>query len=396
MPIDYYYECIRRLKETEKQFTVFVFSNGMEWAKENLKLDVPTEFVEGCEDDLDEFFLMSQCRHNIIANSTFSWWSAWLNPNPDKKVFLPHPWFRSVDPNNVNDHFPESWIRVPINYDKNAPVLNLITVSVILAVRNDEQFIVNCLLSLISQNYLYYEIVVVDDASIDHTFDIVKQIAAQNPKIVPIRIDTSIGRSAALNLAIQKARGQYIIFTDVHDVVFSHAVYELFNSGMRKKTDVLHSTKWLTENPNGSVTLINRKFQANDDPALKQLQYIFKLSDVPIINRLNLLASGGINNLLGQNMFRREFILDNAISFERMLDDGADILFLINCFMRAKIFYATPVPVRAMLLKNSSANWEAELQSFIRLLKQCLQSIDNENIRNRLILSFVKQYLNNF
>ena len=61
----------------------------MSWVEENLHLSIPTEFVEGCATDDEEWILMSLCKHNIICSSTFSSTAASLNANPDKKIFAP-------------------------------------------------------------------------------------------------------------------------------------------------------------------------------------------------------------------------------------------------------------------------------------------------------------------
>lgn len=90
--------------------TLFVvFSNNMNMCQEMFS-NVPRQirFIEG-EDYIDDFYLMSMCKHNIISNSSFSWWAAYLNKNPNKIVIAPFPWFGPGSPNNTKDLIPDEW-----------------------------------------------------------------------------------------------------------------------------------------------------------------------------------------------------------------------------------------------------------------------------------------------
>lgn len=93
--------------------TVFVFSDDPQWAKDNLPLPCPKVVVDfnGPDTDFEDMRLMSLCQHNIIGNSSFSWWGAWLNKNPAKQVAGPTRWFG--DPKLVNpDILPKEWMKV--------------------------------------------------------------------------------------------------------------------------------------------------------------------------------------------------------------------------------------------------------------------------------------------
>lgn len=95
--------------------TVFVFSDDPQWAKDNLPLPCTKVVVDfnGAETDFEDMRLMSRCQHNIIGNSSFSWWAAWLNRNPDKRIAGPARWFG--DPKLVNpDILPDGWLRVKV------------------------------------------------------------------------------------------------------------------------------------------------------------------------------------------------------------------------------------------------------------------------------------------
>ncbi|MGN1264600.1 MAG: alpha-1,2-fucosyltransferase [Muribaculaceae bacterium] len=108
--IEYYKNAINRICEIVDAPKFFVFSNDITWVKDNLPLgDAVFVSHNSGMDSWQDMYLMSKCKHNIIANSTFSWWGAWLNENEDKKVICP-PKFANSDINK--EIFPTSWIKV--------------------------------------------------------------------------------------------------------------------------------------------------------------------------------------------------------------------------------------------------------------------------------------------
>jgi len=92
---------------------VFVFSDDIAWASAHLRFPCPVTFVahNGEQRDFEDMRLMSRCRHHVIANSTFSWWGAWLASHPDQQVVAPRQWF--LDPDvDIRDLVPSSWLRL--------------------------------------------------------------------------------------------------------------------------------------------------------------------------------------------------------------------------------------------------------------------------------------------
>lgn len=113
LPAEWYRAALGRMIDHVPDAAFFVFSDDPEWAKANLSSARPMTFLTPETDGRDEqdMFLMSRCRHHVIANSTFGWWGAWLNPRPDKRVIAPRTWFRVPNFDNVNI-VPQGWERL--------------------------------------------------------------------------------------------------------------------------------------------------------------------------------------------------------------------------------------------------------------------------------------------
>jgi hypothetical protein len=115
LDLAYYQKAIDIIAAQHPNLELFVFSDDIEWAKENFKSRFPVEFMSQNDDAHNylDLVLMSQCKHQIIANSTFSWWGAWLNQNPEKIVIAPKIWFVDQKMNvQTRDLIPSDWIRI--------------------------------------------------------------------------------------------------------------------------------------------------------------------------------------------------------------------------------------------------------------------------------------------
>lgn len=109
---EYYINAVKRIIEQVKDPVLYVFSDEPEWFKQHIQAPCRTVFVEhntGAK-SYEDIYLMSLCKHNIIANSSFSWWGAWLNRSENKIVIAPKKWFR--DGKSERDLICESWITI--------------------------------------------------------------------------------------------------------------------------------------------------------------------------------------------------------------------------------------------------------------------------------------------
>ena len=112
LPATYYQRAIQHITNTVTSPTFFVFSDDINWAKQHLNLPSNTVFASEITSTVaEDFYLLQQCKHNIIANSSFSWWAAWLNTSDNKMVIAPHTWFTT---NHINsaDLIPKKWLQL--------------------------------------------------------------------------------------------------------------------------------------------------------------------------------------------------------------------------------------------------------------------------------------------
>lgn len=110
---DYYAQAIELINKRSERPHYFIFSDDPDWVKNNFNFTGKRTYINhnGSEKDYEDLRLMSFCKHHIIANSTFSWWGAWLSDYKDKIIISPKNWFYDR-PNNLDDLIPQNWIQL--------------------------------------------------------------------------------------------------------------------------------------------------------------------------------------------------------------------------------------------------------------------------------------------
>lgn len=226
----YYENAIKYICEKIKNPTFFVFSNDIEWVKDNLDF-------RGCEvcyssneavgkSAFEDLILMSKCEHNIISNSSFSWWAQQLNEHKDKIAIAPNYWNNlpcdCFDKCVNNLHHDKSMVEldnIPLCDEK--PINP--TFSIIISFYNCENFVRGTLASALSQSYQDIEIIAVNDASTDNTLSLLEAYASKNKKITIINKKENEGLLASRISGIEVASGKYIMFLDGDDTLFVEA-----------------------------------------------------------------------------------------------------------------------------------------------------------------------------
>lgn len=112
--VEYYSRAFKYIESNVSNPFYFLFSDDLEWARNNIISERPITFVDhvGPETSYEDMHMMKNCKHNIVANSGFSYWGAWLNENSRKTVVAPKKWIANDDVNELFDLIPKEWIRL--------------------------------------------------------------------------------------------------------------------------------------------------------------------------------------------------------------------------------------------------------------------------------------------
>lgn len=212
--VKYYHDAVSTLiQKLGHKPVLYIFSDDHDYISSNMN-----NFC-GCEThimkprkDYEDIYLMSQAKHHIIANSTFSWWGAVLGRYPDGITIAPMEWYKD---GHMPDLYPDSWICIPQSVTRPK-------ISIIIPAYNVESYIDACLTSIEKQTYGInnLEIILVNDASTDNTLKHLKAFEAKYPnEVILVNLDTNSGQGAARNAGLDYASGEYVTFIDSDDLI---------------------------------------------------------------------------------------------------------------------------------------------------------------------------------
>lgn len=200
----------------------YIFSDDPVWCQTNdLTRGRPNTLVSQVgqsNSSAVDFYLMRACKHFIIANSTFSWWAAYLGGIADKLVIVPEPWFSNPDLDTL-DLIPREWVRLCRNP---GPVVGEATsvplVSVIVPCYKQAHFLPAAIESVVAQTFFDWELIIVNDGSPDDTTRVATEIIACHPhRKIRLIVQANGGLARARNAGIKAATGKYILPLDSDD-----------------------------------------------------------------------------------------------------------------------------------------------------------------------------------
>lgn len=217
----------------------FVFSDDIDWAKNNLNFsNSNVTFVSGNSDKVEQdIILMSNCKHNIISNSSFSWWAQFLNSNPEKIVITPEYWFNQKS-ETVKELLVDNSVRIPntpfVGEEIRQPFF-----SILIPVYNTEKTLRRTLASVLNQTFKDIEVIIVDDGSTDNSFEILKTYESRDTRIKLFKHEKNSGLLAARYTAMKEAVGKYVLFIDSDDWFELDACQILYNELQKHPVDML-------------------------------------------------------------------------------------------------------------------------------------------------------------
>ena len=268
---------------------------------------------------------------------------------------------------------------MPFDAD-NPPAVNIRPYfSLLMVVNDDAATLRESLESILAQDYKYYELIIVDNASTDGSREICQQVAAHE-NVTLIKLYERVQDGGAWNIALDAAQGKFVMFLRGNDRIFPNALTRIYLANERIVADVAHAVTHLRESDDGNITDdAGKKFVIETERAFAKVDGVLrvtlkserdlsvaetKIRHLPLpalIHKifgvtysramfLKILADNSCAELIGTNIFKRKFLSDNALKFNERLDGlDAELQFTVNAMIQtdevvfmSELFYIAP------------------------------------------------------
>jgi glycosyltransferase involved in cell wall biosynthesis len=262
----YFNNAVQYIEQRISSVCFFVFSDDLEWVKKNVNFgNSRVIYVAGNgttnKQAYYDLFLMSQCKHNIISNSSFSFWAQQFNNNHDKIVITPPYWFneKTIGLNSVTklQKLPNmtSVPNIPLQVRKrDNPFF-----SIVLTAYNQEDYIRRALSSVLNQSFQNFELIVVDDGSTDSTPQVLREYAEQNCQVTVVTHAKNESQHKARISGVARTHAPYVVFLDGDDY-FREGAFDTLYQKIKENPDYDFYEFGYIEQPRGRVRFYNDSF----------------------------------------------------------------------------------------------------------------------------------------
>ena len=304
VPLSYYFSALHQLQTRIEKCYILIFSNDLMWAQESLvpyivELGLPYAFPDGTA--VEDLSLMVQCKHFIIGNSSLGAAAALLGATDHSIVYTPLVWHKSK--NILSETFlPCEWQAISYPFYKGPPPDHPVC-SVIIPVYNVKNYLNRCLDSVCLQTESNIEIIIIDDASPDGSWQVIEEYAKRDSRIVAIRHEVNKHLGGARNTGIDIAKGDWILFLDSDDYLDRSAIHLLLKQSKKYPcTEVIHY-RWIDLNTKGDV-IDSESLKQEDVTLIKNAFEHFCNVKKPIVWHSACL-----------NVWKRDFLIRNEFRF---------------------------------------------------------------------------------
>jgi hypothetical protein len=214
----YYRSAMSMLRDRITAPHFYVFSDEPEWCEQTFSAHDVTIVSARKSDVRDDLAKMALCRHYILANSSLSWWAAWLGAKKRSIVIAPVPWYTQSP--RASDLIPQEWIRLNrangLQGCRGSQKIGVEKISVIILAKNDLQSLLRAIDSVRAQSVEDIELIVAASSPIFESSDVKQQIMARDPRILVAR-PSGRGDGFALNAALAMTSGEWVAFLEDSD-----------------------------------------------------------------------------------------------------------------------------------------------------------------------------------